>query len=374
MNSVLIKYTGEYNWYSQMIRGLAEVLFISFLFRAKCYQPVLILVFFLFSNLMGMLLLYGTSEKIELDEFYQNFVIVNKMLYFFVVYFVISVYFRENFKIEKLFYFFEFCFLVYVASIFIGFIFQIDIFRSYAVGARFGFKGVIVTTNEAVGLLLIGFFYFYMKYLTYYRKYDIAVIYSIFFCSIIVGSKASVFFSILSLVLLIGPQLKSKRFFLTFFVFIAGFVVISLEYLVDKFEVTMNYFYYFYNRGDAIVSILLTGRDWRLATLIEELFIVGDYPIYNYIFGGFNFVRLGTEMDVFDILTAFGFMGVVYYYLYISYFFRLSKCTRYSLIFLIIFLTASSLGGHLIYNAVIPAYLVILCLRFRSYAGIRSQL
>ncbi len=370
INLVMYKSAGENGLVSTVSRAILELLLLLILFRNKEYIPIIIMCIFTALNLFGMLIVYSLEGGaiISISEILSNLIIVNKFFFVFLMCYVFYIYRANQRFIKSLYTFFEFAFLIYVATIFSGYIFGIDIFESYIGRDRFGYKGVIVTQNEAVGLFLVGMFYFYTKFKVTGGAINLLFMCMVFFAGFLVGSKACMVFLSLAFIVMGMTLLKKKKVWF--------FIVLALPFMLlfdwggfaEKLNSTRDYVLYFYNKGDSILSIILTGRNWRVETLIEELFFRDHYTWYNYFFGGFNFLRLGTEMDFFDVLTLFGLAGLLYYILYIRMLYSFSGRSKDMVWFLVIFLIPSTLGGHLIYNAVIPVFLLIMCLRMRELA------
>lgn len=362
INAVLIKVLGENNSLSLVNRILTEAVFVTLLLKNRIYRPIKYLIFFFSIAIIGMLFTV-VLQITNIPELLQNIVIVNKVLYFFIVVSIIYYYFDN--QREILFKFFEIVYFIFIISILFGFIFQIPFLESYPQEKRFGYKGLIVTQNEAVGIFLIGLFYFSAKYEQLRNNMSIVYIIFILIGGLLTGSKANMFFLTLSTVLIyIYYVFKSKKMAKTVILFIPILFMIDWNRIFDIFSTTINYITSFYNKGMDIWSILLSGRNWRVQDMMQEI-ANEPYFWYNYLFGGFNFSRMGTEMDMFDIWQLFGFIGTsAFYIIYISTIINYSKKSILVYLFLIVWLIASSLGGHLIYNAVIPIYLSIMLLRF----------
>lgn len=362
LNLFIYKINGESGHISKLSRLFLEILFVIMLLRKKIYWPLFFLLFFTTTNLLGMVLLYAYegSVHISIPDILSNVVIVNKFFLFFLFQTVLLSCKYDSRFVVSMNRFFEFSYVLFSLSILMGFIFKLESLESYIGKARFGYKGLIVTQNEAVGLMLIGLFYFKMKFDVTNKTGTLVFMYVLYLSGLLVASKACLFFLTLAMVYFHMKLLSSKKALIVISLFIFGASWINWQEIISYYKITYDYFLYFYDSGDSFLSVMLTGRDWRVQGVFDHL-RDGNHLFYNYIFGGFNFLKYGTEMDFFDILILFGISGVFYYSFYIYSIYRVPELKKPVVVFLLLFLTASFLGGHLIYNAIIPIYLAIFC-------------
>ncbi|MBU1667541.1 O-antigen ligase family protein [bacterium] len=370
LNAILMKIEGTSNSISLVTRIIVEVVFLFLLFKNRIIKPIYILIGFISIASLGMLIVLP-ENIINSKDFFQNIITINKILYFFIVLNIVFFYFKDKRKV--LFNFFEIAYTIFIISIFLGFIFHIPFFEAYPQDARFGYKGFIVTTNETVGIFIIGLFYYMAKYDQYRNKKYIISIFFILIAGLLTGSKANLFFLLLSFLFLYGYFLfHSKKISYSLFVLIPIGFLIDWEKIINIFEKTITYTRSFYDRGYDIWFVLLSGRNLRVEKMfnsIQEL----PYNLYHYLFGGFNFSAMGTEMDLFDIFQLFGIIGgLIFYYLYFKSMIQYSKKYKFIYPFIFIWFIVSTLGGHLIYNAVIPIYLSIMLLKFHDVRNIKN--
>lgn len=362
LNAILIKIEGTHNNISLITRIIVELVFLFLLFKNRIIKPIYILIRFSSIASLGMLIVLP-ENIINSKDFFQNIITINKIIYFFIVLNIVFFYFKD--KREVLFNFFEIVYIIFIISIFLGFIFNIPFLEAYPQDKRFGYKGLIVTQNETVGIFLIGLFYYIAKYDQYRNKSNIIFIFLILIAGLLTGSKANLFFLLLSFLFLYGYFLfHSKKISYSLFLLIPIGFSIDWEKIINIFEKTISYTRSFYDKGYDIWFVLLSGRNLRVEKMfnsIQEL----PYNLYHYLFGGFNFSAMGTEMDLFDIFQLFGIIGgLFFYYLYFKSMIQYSKKYKFIYLFIFIWFIVSTLGGHLIYNAVIPIYLSIMLLKF----------
>ncbi|GAA0714319.1 hypothetical protein GCM10009430_07330 [Aquimarina litoralis] len=205
-------------------------------------------------------------------------------------------------------------FLIFITlnsiAVLAGFIFEINIFKTYFRGDRFGYQGFLLYHSEA------GYIYF-LSLIGYAHKYGkekkakyFGNIILIFFTVFLIGTKKAIFSAVLFLIyfLIANKHLfKSRLFTFSFLVALAGIVVV-LQNLWDKL---LHKFILIYQHQN-LVSALLSYRE---ITLKEHAipFMTEKWNFMNYIIGGPLFSSVRVELELFDIFLFFGILGVLCY-------------------------------------------------------------
>lgn len=198
-----------------------------------------------------------------------------------------------------------------LVTAFLGFIFQIHIFRTYPYGGRFGYNGLLQKSITASYFYTAALYFFYLKY-----KYNPSVTYFLCFLFLVIGAlilgTKVIFLSLflLSIYIFFDQKLYLKKYFyivcgvllflmVTFQNSIKGFVSNQMSSMIN-----------FYENSDFITFI----SSFRNLIFKENYeFYVQKWNFYNYLFGGkFPNYKL-FEMSVFDLVIMFGFIGGIYF-------------------------------------------------------------
>ncbi|WP_146603182.1 hypothetical protein [Olleya aquimaris] len=185
--------------------------------------------------------------------------------------------------------------------------FQIEVFRSYFRGGRFGYSGFLLYHHEA------GFIYFIIINLLYYKlkknknNTNITLFLIVLFLSLLVGTKKTLFFNIIFFCYLFVDNIKNRKaVFLTTITAVLGLLLFNKSLL--KFY---NLFKEIYEK-DGFWSSFLSFRN----ILFNERFypyVTENNSIINIIFGWPFFNNHRTEMEIFDVLLFFGLVGLISY-------------------------------------------------------------
>lgn len=308
--------------------------------------------------------------NLEIGETLETSLMLLKFFLFFAFYDGMLLLIKNR-AISEIFVYRVFTILIFVYSlaIVVGPFFDIEMFRYYSTD-RWGFKGIVISGNEASALLIVSFAWSML-----YCKGKSAVIIRlvVVMAMIFSGTKASIAGLVLLTISFFAARFKISSVLYLFLAvvisFIASFLAFNFIEGVEHAVVsTFSYFsYQFYNiANESLISLLLSGRDYKLDVVYSEIF--RSYP-WVLVLGGYPVASYTTEMDFFDLLAISGTIGVVIYF--ISWFGSwsiTSHCDafkrRFMLFFLVTFSVLAFLGGHMFYSAVAAPFLACFAVRF----------
>lgn len=370
VTTVLYKQGMEFYRFSLIIRMFFEILCLGYLIiNAKKYVSVnkaLILIICLsFFYFIGNDIYFLNTGDMNIVE---NIILLNKYLFFFIVYYFIYMIFKDSdTNLRKLFNLYETIIILNSILIFIGFIFKIDFLKSYG-DFRFGYKGLIFAQNEVSLFYLIAFFYSIYKF-RYENKIILLLV--VLVASFLLGTKVGMF--LIPSITLMYFMFFYKRWISSISITLLGlillFFIINVKMLIhESFTLLIKnkafaYVIYHFQYGD-FMTALFSGRN----NLLYSKFIPDikeNWNIINYLFGGTNLLRAGTEMDLFDLFLSFGIMGSLLY-LYLLYKVIIFKNKYwFSFILFIVYLITAFLSGHFFTSALNSTYLAILILAYK---------
>lgn len=206
--------------------------------------------------------------------------------------------------------------LIGVATILLGAIFEVRLFRTYffhASGLRYGYNGIQLYHPESGYLYFIALCLIYFKWAVskqkHYLYFLIACLLAIFF----VGTKKMFFLGLLFLgfILLQNISVAKTLKRTTLFYFIAS-AIISI-YMLSKQVISrqLSLFEGIY-QTEGFWTAFLSNRNNLLAEKFLP-YISTNWTYLNYITGGPAFSTHRVEMELFDLFLFFGAAGIVIY-------------------------------------------------------------
>lgn len=248
-------------------------------------------------------------------------------------------------------------FAIFLATIFIGFIFNIDIFSTYYYGERFGFRGLLNKSSDLTYFLCLGIICSEILRFKYQKYFLIAFILAVF----VSGTKASLLFLFFYISYLLY-QNRSKLNFRNLSIYLLagiGFIFLVYSLFKNKFQKTFSIFLELYQE-EGLMSALTSFRSRKLLEL-GSLY-KDKWNFINYMFGGKVDYYLYTEFDFIDIIIFFGFLGGAYY-LFLLYHFIFKTAFNDNKVLWILFFIIAGLTGQFFYNttiAIFVAYIISL--------------
>tara|TARA_B110000091_G_scaffold214062_1_gene265623 strand:+ start:6379 stop:7536 length:1158 start_codon:yes stop_codon:yes gene_type:complete len=245
---------------------------------------------------------------------------------------------------------FELIIIINGIFILLGFIFDIQIFRTYS-GSRFGYNGLLITSATSSYFYIISLLYYLIKkkeFFIYTPK-----VYFLILTALLVGTRSIYLsvFCILFYYFIFYSKTKYKNLgFLT--ILLCGFY--SIYFTLFKWEIFNKIL-----ERESLITAVLSYRD---KLLLDKMipFIQENWTIGNYFFGGINDPHTRSQLALFDLFYFFGLTGMLLYlwsYLtnYLKFDFKKNIIFSLLLLGIIVFIS-----GNFFFNASIPIYLLIL--------------
>ncbi len=233
-----------------------------------------------------------------------------------------------------------------VWAIFIGFVFDIEFFKSYPYTPRFGYNGfILVTTITMVSLGI-----YYHQYVTK-QQYAFRLLVTLI-ATLLIGKKMMILY--VALIVIHYLYISYRKFF--YMVALLGSLLGG--YILYDFQNIITYFPFWKDIYDE-KGLLSTLTSLRTDLLAEALVFVKQYwSVFTLFSGSLFFPVLSTEFGIVDIFFFFGLTGVVVFFLFIKKILLLKQQPAYNYI-IIILLVADALSGTVL-NTVSAMLLIAL--------------
>ena len=257
--------------------------------------------------------------------------------------------------------------LLYVGILLVSVFLGID--RSTYESGTFGSKGLFASGNGLsifLGICSLITFYFYRKAPSKSNLYSFSFI---LLGTILVGTKASIIFLLISMVLLfIYSKLRVKITLLLTALFL---FIYAYDVIIDSFTSVFDVIVYRYNNSDTLIAFLASNRDNYIVEAFKEFNIEG-IRFLRFFFGAGVFVSFRDfsdpnliydtlENDLFDVFFSFGLIGAIIYLGFIfKGFYMLIKKFNLVLFFCWLSITMYSIiAGHILFNAMSSLVLIL---------------
>lgn len=201
-----------------------------------------------------------------------------------------------------------FIFTVFLLTILIGAIFDVEILKTYKWNGRFGYKAFFSSQNEFSFVMIAAIIYFFNLMKTK-KSYFYNILFSLtIFISFLVGTKVLYIFTFFVLLFLLFENLNLKK---------GGGVLLIL---IGSMFVFKSFIYKFINQHfESLVNVYNQKGFWnalsslRIEYLSDRLMChLNDFKLINYFFGGSQNNCL-VEMSLFDLFFFFGIIGLLVY-------------------------------------------------------------
>lgn len=353
IGTVLSFYDSSFNRVSIFFRFLFFIAVIFILIKNihinKIYQDFILLLLLLFIYLLGTLpfvmMHYGALALTR------DIIAYSKFLYFLVIISVIPLILYKVKDIHKVKIMYEWIVLITSLAIIFGFLFHIDLFKSYG-DVRFGYKGVIYAVNETGFFFLIAYLYLLIE--LFAKKVHGVLFILVPIAAILTGTKAAFLGIVISSFIYV---LLVKRRLIIYFIFAFTCVVFLMVYLFHTYASMFDWFIYSLTQSD-LITVFLSGRDKYI--IDRFLPLINDWGVINYLFGGVNLQIQAVEMDFFDLFSQLGLCGFLLYFLFIIKKMLFSSEQNINMVFLLSILVYAFFAGHVFYSALNALYCGVL--------------
>jgi hypothetical protein len=315
------------------------------------YVSILLLIF--------IWIIAASISKINNTEFnlINSFIVLNRYLFFLVLACIFLNFKDSRFFKDSCGRIFESFFKINNFLIFIGFLFEINLFSSFhaleefEIGQRFGYKGLISGNNEVAGIYSLGIAYFYREIFKYKKTKKFFLLILTCLAAVFTGAKAAfIALVLISLYYLVRYKLLLFLTAITpVIILLVYFIAARWEFLKERYLSFMISKYYSVD----LISFLTSGRDSYLVK--NFAFIDTDWNVMNYLVGD---AFLYSEMDFFDLYFFFGLGSIIYFYIYTKFFFMIDRTLDNFYIFISLMAIAFT-AGHIIQSAIVPLFLLL---------------
>lgn len=323
---------------------------------------LLTIFFFLLKNSLKKVVMYivlpiclFSLGFVFLNTYPSYSVIIGFFKYVFpiLLFFFFNTYIVSRKSSNYIFNVFEALILFNTLLIFIGYFFEIGLFKTY-LGNRFGYNGLIKTSAASSYIYLITQYYFFVKITKLkINKWDYLKAGVVFLAGLLIGTKTLYLGSLFILVLILWNY-YTKKYRL--------WMVLTMGILISFFGYYFLYFSDLFGKitsDKGVVTSILSFRD--------ELFITKTYPFIqenwnfgNYLFGGMVDASTRTQMSFIDLVYSLGIIGGIYYiYIYYTSYFIFKK-SKYDYSFFIFLVCAVFISGNFFLYTTIPIFLIVL--------------
>ncbi len=345
---------------SQLFRLLLTVFSFYFLKPKELLFVLTVICWFFFIEIISL------SFHQNFTGFLMGLVYSYKLVFILLVYLVIKPIFL-NYSQYSLLKYFVISAFIYANILLFSILLGIDE-ATYSKGA-FGSKGLFASGNGLslfLGVASVLSFYFYKK-----EKTFISIVYYLILLTstVLVGTKASIFFLAINLLLILFSSKKN------FFVLGAGTILFLLIYsdkVINLFSIAFDVIVLRYNNSPSLMQFLASNRDNYIKDAFE-VFGNSSFQPFRIIFGSGVFLSFRDyknltlpydtlESDFFDILFSYGILGL-FVYLIIIFLGIYNSLKNRNYIF---FITWSALcfysliAGHMLFNSMANIAFVIL--------------
>jgi len=307
--------------------------------------------------------------RVSQSPFSISFFFVNQCLFMFLYFCFFKTCFEKISYSKKKYVFklYECIILFYGLSAIIGFIFGINICKTYyPLFDRWGYNGLLPYTNASSGFWLIALFYSLVVFVEEKRK-------SLLFISLaamfLAGAKSLwlLTFAIMGIFIWKFYSRNSKIIIFALFLVLLGVALMALPYMLSilrgKID-TIDAIIFAIEHGEDLLLVLsshrfnIDGDSGRITNLLD---IFSSLGFFNYLFGGLGGIII-IEMAFIDIPFAFGIIGVfIYMKTYLFIFSNIKESFR--VYFTSFYFVTALLIGWLFNTPSLAPYLTVFILR-----------
>ncbi|MEZ2354437.1 hypothetical protein [Caballeronia sp. RCC_10] len=367
--------------YSLLVRGCLLAGMVSIMLvagnvkRATCIRALLATI------AVGAAAIMCLAGEMSGQEFAEQAIFISKTFCFFVYTAALSTLsHQQRSKLEPLV---LGALLVYAAAIIVGAIFSVDMFRSYQASnhIRSGYKGIVYAQNETSALMIAGLGYANLRVLRFgWKKLNILAFLMLSVACLLIGTKAAmvgafaiicIYFYARHSVIVATFRASNAVLVLLLIAIVAYAAVPSVR---DAVSLSRDYFVYHYDRasGNALLTILLSGRDIKFAQVWADLANTSYLAVLT---GGYPVTRYLIEIDVPDLVICLGAPLFCYYFWSLRrefVFAGSAPLARYGRLLFLVVLAVACTAGHTLNSAVTSPYLAFIAVVIRFECDKRS--
>lgn len=356
--------------YSGLVKLFAEVLMVlAIIFSYKKTSKILKILGLITTTFVVGQFLIKEPYNIAVELSQGNIYYFNRYIYLLVfIIFINSIKIKRQAFIKTYTYFERFLYLNSVVII-IGFLFHIELFRSYEYSERFGFSGLLSKPGEASFLYMTAIICNYYLW-SLYRE-NIFLLKTILFItiSLFLGQKKIFLFLFLLMLVHIIYKFKYRRIALTalsssliIMYFFRNYLIISIIKLSPFWEASYQ--------QNGLLYVITSFRNVLLER--AHIHVEENWNFLNYIFGGIKLGVYKTEFGFADVFFFFGIFGILYYIYIFSLFIKNKQQFTIALISTL-FITSFFSGGLLLHvTAILIFYITTTFIIDNSYGTLND--
>ncbi|MBC8755332.1 hypothetical protein H2O64_11645 [Kordia sp. YSTF-M3] len=283
-----------------------------------------------------------------------NIYFFNRYIYLLIfILFIKTVLLKEE-TYEKIYRYFEYFLYINAIALLVGYLFHVEIFRSYEYTTRFGVSGFFSKPGEASYMYMIAVIVSYYFWIEKKSKKDFYKLLFFIACSLCLGQKKMLLFlGLLGVVHLIHYNRFKKVFRILLPVSLAVFLFFK-ESIIQAVLSRSPFWKVIYEES-GLMSAIFSYRDQLFVNAITH--IEENWTFLNYIFGGLDFNHFKVEFEFIDLYIFLGVSGIVYYLYVVSSCLNGGNFLKRNLI--VITFLSSLLSGGLILNVTAAIFLYI---------------
>lgn len=374
ITKIIIRLTNlQLNYYpSTIIKALILCFVFCFFLKLRDKKAWIYVIMLLVVFLLG--LVFDPVNETSLKHINEKFYYFIKYLYLFLLIPILKDLSTETWnKIVKLLMLFGKANVIFIV---LGWLFEIELFKSYSSSIRFGFNGLLpiqgAGTFYYIFLISIAYFKCFIEYknLNKINRSSLIDLIILVFGALFLGTKGAYLY--LFLILWVDIYFRQKRKRLTYF----SLGTLTILFISFKETIAINMLKFmnlpieiFTKNG--LITTLLSYRDLLFINAME--YIETNWQVINYIVGGTNFrILKKVEIEIVDIFSFFGLAGVFIYLFFIkSYLFSKKEPLVNVLLILILFI--GNLSGNLVSSMSNTTFFAFTFLYLKNNYTLKSQ-
>lgn len=277
------------------------------------------------------------------ENFFSNAYYFNRYSYIFLFIIFLQIYNPTYQFYHKIVRVFKGVMFINCIMIVIGWLFEIELFRSYPNTVRFGYDGLFSKDGEAVYYYIFFISILYYEYWLNNNNINLTKIGGGTLITLLMGKKAILLFLFL---LLIGHMVfvvkKGKE--LACFLTLIIILIVSFKSEIVKLFIELFSFWNDVYEAYGFWGAVTSTRSGLFIDFID--FMNSEWRILNYLFGWGEYEKYMVEFEIVDIFLFFGIAGIIVYcFLIKNYFF--SKQSKTSNVVILSTLLTSFFSGAL---------------------------
>lgn len=342
---------GRVTLFVRLIFEIIIVFYLRFRINLTNLKIFLLILTLLGMTLLGQMLIGSNHNIIE------NLITFNKYIFIFIIFIFFKRLLGYSEKKKKfVFTILNVLFATNILFIFLGFIFEIEFFKTfYHKDYRFGYDGIFKAGNEASYVMISMLAYLYYK--AFYEKGNKYLLVFALLASLLSGLKAVYAFIGILAIYHVAKKLK-----MIYLLLLVPIVIFSYGYLLEyimseQFQHLISFFQHTYEEH-GLIYMVLSGRNEILAH--ESLEVMSHWTWLNYLIGGVDTSTYWMEMDFFDLILFFGIFGtLIYGYVFYTLFIRYPYVDGYPYFFIFSILSLAFFGGHFLTSPTAALYFTL---------------